>query len=142
MASNLNPAYAYTVVYVKDVAKSVAFYAKAFGYNVRRLDQSHRWGELESGHTTIAFTPEHQRETDEKSGSVQKPVGPKERQQVEVCFAFADVDAAYKTAVESGAVPVSPPEDKEWGQRVGYVRDIDGIVVRLGSYVKEPSSSH
>ncbi|KAH0461624.1 hypothetical protein IEQ34_009199 [Dendrobium chrysotoxum] len=142
MASNLNPAYAYTVVYVKDVAKSVAFYAKAFGYNVRRLDQSHRWGELESGHTTIAFTPAHQRETDEKSGSVQKPVGPEERQQVEVCFAFADVDAAYKTAVDSGAVAVCPPEDKEWGQRVGYVRDIDGIVVRLGSYVKEPSSSH
>ncbi|XP_020577777.1 uncharacterized protein LOC110022941 [Phalaenopsis equestris] len=142
MASNLNPAYAYTVVYVKDVAESVAFYAKAFGYHVRRLDKSHRWGELDSGNTTIAFTPEHQRETDEKSGSVQKPVGLDARQPVEICFAFADVDAAYKTAVESGAAPVSPPEDKEWGQRVGYVRDIDGIVVRLGSHVKEPGSSH
>lgn len=42
-SSNLNPAFAYTVVYVKDVAKSVAFYAKAFGYSVRRLDQSHRY---------------------------------------------------------------------------------------------------
>ncbi|MFS7965022.1 putative glyoxalase/Bleomycin resistance protein/Dihydroxybiphenyl dioxygenase [Helianthus anomalus] len=42
MASNLNPAYAYTVVYVKDVAKSVEFYGKAFGASVRRLDDSHR----------------------------------------------------------------------------------------------------
>jgi hypothetical protein len=42
MASNLSPAFAYTVVYVRDVAKSVAFYASAFGYNVRRLDQSHK----------------------------------------------------------------------------------------------------
>ncbi|KAG0502953.1 hypothetical protein HPP92_003025 [Vanilla planifolia] len=131
-----DPAFAYTVVYVKDVAKSVAFYANAFGYNIRRLDLSHRWGELESGQTTIAFTPAHQRETDEKSGVVKKMAGQGERQPVELCFAFQDVDAAYKTAVEKGAEPVSPPEEKEWGQRVGYVRDIDGIVVRLGSYVK------
>ena len=42
MASNLSPEYAYTIVYAKDVAKSVAFYAKAFGYHVRRLDESNR----------------------------------------------------------------------------------------------------
>ena len=43
MASDLKPAFTYTIVYVKDVAKSVEFYAKAFGYNVRRLDESHRY---------------------------------------------------------------------------------------------------
>lgn len=43
MASNSGPAYAYTVVYVKDVAKSVAFYAEAFGYNVRRLDDNRKY---------------------------------------------------------------------------------------------------
>ncbi|KAJ4834454.1 hypothetical protein Tsubulata_007907 [Turnera subulata] len=138
-SSNQNPAsFAYTVVYVQDVAKSVAFYAKAFGYHVRRLDESHRWGELESGQTTIAFTPIHQRETDDRSGHVQTPSA-RERPPLEVCFAYADVDAAYKRAVENGAVPVSQPEDKEWGQRVGYVRDIDGIVVRIGSYVAKPT---
>lgn len=41
-------------------------------------------------------------------------------------------------AVQNGAVPVREPEDKEWGQKVGYVRDLDGIVVRLGSYVNPP----
>lgn len=40
--------------------------------------------------------------------------------------------------MENGAVAVSQPEDEEWGQRVGYVRDIDGIVVRMGSYVAKP----
>lgn len=48
MASNVSPAFAYTVVYVKDVAKSVAFYAKAFGHNVRRLDESHRYEPIKS----------------------------------------------------------------------------------------------
>lgn len=38
-------------------------------------------------------------------------------------------------AVEEGAIPVSAPEKKEWGQKVGYVRDRDGIVVRMGSHV-------
>ena len=33
-------------------------------------------------------------------------------------------------AVENGAVAVSEPELKEWEQKVGYVRDIDGNVVR------------
>lgn len=39
-------------------------------------------------------------------------------------------------AVESGAEAVAEPEEKEWGQKVGYVKDIDGIVVRLGSHVR------
>lgn len=41
-------------------------------------------------------------------------------------------------AVENGAAAVSEPENKEWGQKVGYVRDIDGIVVRMGSSVHPP----
>lgn len=59
-----------------------------------------------------------------------------ERNPVEVCFDYADVDTAYKRAVDNGALAVSAPEDKEWGQRVGYVRDVDGIVVRMGSPVR------
>ncbi|GAB2234059.1 hypothetical protein Droror1_Dr00003296 [Drosera rotundifolia] len=135
MASNLNPALAYIVVYVKDVANSVAFYANAFGHNIRRLDHSHRWGELESGSTTIAFTPVHQRETDDITGQVQEAQQQGQRGPIEVCFDYADVDAAYKRAVENGAEPVREPEQKEWGQKVGYVRDIDGNVVRMGSHV-------
>nr|AAT45010.1 unknown [Xerophyta humilis] len=138
MAANLRPVYGYTVFYVKDVTESVAFYAKAFGYRVRRVDNSNRWGELESGETTIAFTPMHQKETDGRSGVVHIPE-PGEKNPVEVCLAYEDVDAAYKRAVENGAVPVSPPEDQVWGQKVGYVRDINGITVRLGSHVKEPT---
>nr|AFK38142.1 unknown [Lotus japonicus] len=136
MASNLNPAFAYTVLYVKDVAQSVDFYAKAFGYSVRRLDDSHRWGELESGNTTIAFTPMIQHETNDLTGAVHATQSPRERPQLEVCFVYHDVDAAYKRAVENGAVAVSEPELKEWGQKVGYVRDIDGNFIRMGSHVK------
>ncbi|GMH12293.1 hypothetical protein Nepgr_014134 [Nepenthes gracilis] len=131
MASNLRPTFAYTVIYVRDVARSVDFYAKAFGLNIRRLDHSHRWGELESGQTTIAFTPIHQHETDEVTGSVQTAQSKGERGPIEVCLDFSD----------NGAVPVSAPAQREWGQTVGYVRDPDGIVVRMGSHVTTPSQT-
>jgi hypothetical protein len=43
MASKaVKPALAYIVLYVVDVPKSVEFYAKAFGYCVRRVDDSHK----------------------------------------------------------------------------------------------------
>jgi len=96
-----------------------------------------RWAELESGATTIAFTPLHQRETDGLSGEVQLPDAAAARGPVEVCFVYADVDAAYRRAVENGAVPVSAPEQKPWGQKSGFVRDMDGNVVRIGSHVRE-----
>ncbi|XP_068667679.1 uncharacterized protein [Aristolochia californica] len=137
----IQPTLAYIVVYVKDVAKSVAFYSQAFGCRVRRLDDSRRWGELESGQTTIAFTPAHQHETDDITGIVQLPETKKQRPPVEVCFEYEDVDAAYQRAIKKGATAVSAPEAKEWRQKVGYVRDIDGIVVRMGSHVNQ-SSSH
>ncbi|TYI73149.1 hypothetical protein E1A91_D07G111200v1 [Gossypium mustelinum] len=124
MAFNLKPVFGYTVVYVKNVAKSVDFYAKASGYNVHRLYESHRWGELESGQSTIAVTPKHQLETDKLTGAV--PRSDRERPPMGLCFVYSHVDTAYKRAVS-----VSQPENKEWGQRVGYVRDIDGITVRM-----------
>ncbi|CAN4098856.1 unnamed protein product [Withania somnifera] len=136
MTSNLGPAFAYTVVYCKDVAKSVAFYAKAFGYNVRRLDENRKWGELESGATTIAFTPIHQHETDDITGQVHTPQSQGGRQSIELCFDYVDIDAAYKRAIENGAVAVSDPEEKKWGQKIGYVRDPDGNIVRMGSHVR------
>jgi len=138
MAEKCAPHYAYTVVYVKDVSKSVDFYSKAFGLTIRRLDHSRRWGELESGSTTIAFTPieQHEMEITEK-GEEHNKLYDLQRNKLELCFTYHDLDSAFKRAVERGAVMVAEPEEKEWGQKVGYVRDIDGHVVRLGSVVVE-----
>ncbi|XP_054814484.1 uncharacterized protein LOC129315018 [Prosopis cineraria] len=134
MASNHRSVYnGHTEVYLQGVSKSVAFYSDAFGFDVRCAHESNRWGELESEPTTIAFTPMQQRETGDLTGKVQTPGSGRGRQPGEICFVYDDVEAAYKRAIEKGAVGVSEPEKKEWGQKVGYVRDIDGIVVRMRS---------
>ena len=44
--------------------------------------------------------------------------------------------------MENGALAISKPEEKEWGQKVGYIRDIDGIVVRMGSHVNPSKQLH
>lgn len=59
-----------------------------------------RWGELESGHTTIAFTPIRQNETDNRTGEVQTPHTSRDRPPLEVCFSYSDVDAAFKVRID------------------------------------------
>ncbi|KAL3692470.1 hypothetical protein R1sor_006121 [Riccia sorocarpa] len=129
--------FGYTIVYVKDVEQTAQFYQKAFGMKVRRMEQNRKWAELESGQTTIAFTPLEQRETS-LTGGVHVPDASEAPSNVIISFSFDDVDAAFKHAVDAGAVPVSTPEDKPWGQRGGYVRDINGVTILVGSYVHEP----
>jgi hypothetical protein len=47
--------FGYTIVYVPSVSDALAFYEKAFGFQVRFLHESGQYGELESGSTTLAF---------------------------------------------------------------------------------------
>jgi catechol 2,3-dioxygenase-like lactoylglutathione lyase family enzyme len=53
----------YVIMYVPDVEKTIAWYSKAFGLSVRRIDNGQRWAEMETGSTTLAFTPLEQHET-------------------------------------------------------------------------------
>ncbi|MBW4968566.1 glyoxalase, partial [Pseudoalteromonas sp. CR1] len=47
--------FAYTIIYVPDVAASLAFFEKAFGFSRRFLHESGTYGELETGDTTLSF---------------------------------------------------------------------------------------
>ena len=45
----------YTIVYVPDVAASLAFFEQAFGLTRRFLHESGTYGELDTGATTLSF---------------------------------------------------------------------------------------
>ena len=51
----------------------------------------------------------------------------------ELALIFHDPQEAYLNAVAAGATPVKPPENKPWGQIVGYVRDLNGCLVEIAS---------
>ena len=47
--------YAYTILYINDVAKTIAFYEEAFGFKRKFITPEGDYGELDTGATTIAF---------------------------------------------------------------------------------------
>jgi uncharacterized glyoxalase superfamily protein PhnB len=49
---------------------------------------------------------------------------------------FDEVDAAFRHAVENGAVSVLPPETEPWGQRTCYIADPEGNLIEIGSWNK------
>lgn len=122
--------FGYTILYVKDVEKTVAFYESAFGLKRKFVHES-GYGEMDTGETKLAFA------NVELATSHGVSFVPANREglapAVEVAFVTDDVQAAFDVAVKAGAVPVADPEQKPWGQTVGYVRDINGFLVEICS---------
>ena len=122
--------FAYTIVYVADVAASMDFFERAFGLTRRFLHESGGYGELETGATALAFA-----QHDTARGSLGQdyvaadaspaPLG------VEIGLACADVSAAYAQAIAAGATGLHEPVTKPWGQTVAYLRCPDGTLVEL-----------
>ena len=123
--------FAYTILYVPDVARSIAFYESAFGLTARFVADSGEYGELDSGPTTLGFAQEDFA-AGGRGGLRARPLRPDdEPPPCEVAFACDDVPAAYDRALAAGATAITEPTQKPWGQTVAYVRDRDGAIVEL-----------
>ena len=122
--------FAYTILYVRDVGQSLAFYESAFGLQRRFLHESGTYGELETGSTALAFAAESLAQSNLEGGF--QPADPSRPPAAsEVGFATADVAAAYQRALRAGATSAAVPTTKPWGQVVAYVRDLDGHLIEL-----------
>jgi lactoylglutathione lyase len=122
--------FAYTILYVRDVGRSLAFYESAFGLQRRFLHESGMYGELETGDTTLAFAADAIARSNLPGGfeaaDLSRPPAASE-----VAFATPEVQAGFDRATRAGAVAVAEPKTKPWGQTVAYVRDPDGHLVEL-----------
>jgi len=122
--------FGYTMLYVKDVPRAVAFYEDAFGLSRRFVHEAGMYAEMDTGATTLAFAANGLAKSNlpcgfEENDPKHRPAG------FEVAFVTDDVQTAYQHALAAGAIPVSAPTAKPWGQIVAFVRDKDGIVVEL-----------
>jgi len=127
-----SPALGYVILYVNDVAASLAFYEKAFGLARRFFheDNGKAYGELETGATRLAFASialarEHLKQEIVAAAPGKSPLG------VEIALTTPDVPALFKQAVKAAATAVNEPETKPWGQTVAYLRDNSGHLVEL-----------
>lgn len=117
----------YTILYVEDVPKTLAFYEQAFGLPLKFLHESGNYGELDTGATVLAFSAYRLIRELGKNPQPAQPHAP--------CFEIAltthDVPAAVTQAVISGATLQQEPAEMPWGQTVAYVTDINGFLVEI-----------
>lgn len=119
--------FGYTIVYVGDVAATVAFYEAAFGLKRRFIHESGDYAEMETGSTALAFS----------SLRLMAQLGKNPQPAVagapcfEIAFTTPDVQAAVAHAVAAGARLVQAPESMPWGQTVAYVADRNEVLVEL-----------
>ena len=123
----------YTLIYVSDVTAAVAFYESAFGLQRRFIHESGLYAEMDTGETTLSFAAETMAEM---NGLAIRPNSPRDLPAgIEICLVTESPEAAYEQAVGAGALAVKAVEEKPWGQRVGYVRDLNGCLVEICSPV-------
>jgi len=122
--------FGYTIVYVSDVPKSIAFFENAFGFSKKFVDDSGDYGELDTGETTLSFAAHSLGESNLPNGYVaidssDKPLG------MEIAFVTDEIETAHQKAIAAGAIEIAAPKAKPWGQIVSYVRCPDGTLVEL-----------
>lgn len=127
--------YAYTILYVESVEQTIDFYEKAFGFKRKFITPEQDYGELVSGETTIAFASIELGHSNFKAGfqpisDSDLPVG------VEMAFTSENIEFDFKRAIDSGATALTPLTEKPWGQKVGYVRDINGFLIEICTPIK------
>ena len=124
--------FAYTILYVEDVVKTMDFYQRAFGFSEKMLAPDNTYGEVASGETTLSFAVKSLAQSNLKNGFIESdlsklPFG------IEIGFTTDDVEGAIREAVAAGAMLIEEPKTKPWGQVVAYVRDLDGFLVEICS---------
>lgn len=122
--------FAYTILYVKDVAKSIDFYEKAFGFTRKFITPENDYAELLVGETTLSFASITLANSNLKDGFIEsnltnKPFG------IELGFTTDNVEETVKAAINSGGTILENPKTKSWGQVVAYIRDIDGFLIEI-----------
>jgi|SRR5687767_9710244 lactoylglutathione lyase len=124
--------FAYTILYVKDIHASLAFYEKAFGFKQKFIAPDDDYGELDTGKTVLSFANLKLAKTNLPDGFIESK-NSNQPFAIEIAFATDNVQETFNRAVQQGAVPVAEPVEKPWGQTVSYVRDIDGFLIEICS---------
>ncbi|MEP6805284.1 MAG: VOC family protein [Flavobacterium sp.] len=127
--------FGYTILYVEDVEKSVAFYESAFGFSRKFVTPENDYGELITGETTISFASKKLAAQNLSEGFIESSLQDKPFA-IEIGFITDDVAELVQKATSLGAILVKEPIQKPWGQIVAYVRDLDGFLIEICTEVQ------
>jgi len=128
--------FAYTILYVRDVERSLRFYEAAFGFRWKFLAPDNSYGEADTGATTLSFSTAALAKTNIRGGFAESSAG-KPPFGFEVAFMTEDVESALQKARDAGATLLEPVAAKLWGQDVAFILDPDGFIVEICTPVRE-----
>jgi lactoylglutathione lyase len=110
--------FSYTIVFVSDMTRSVAFYRDVLRQPLRF--ESPKWTEFETPGVTLALhladAPSHS-----AASSHAIPAG-----QCRLGFSVEDIDAFHEEMVAKGVPCLQPPQEEDFGGRLAGYADPDG----------------
>ena len=113
----------YAIVFVSDMARSVAFYRDVFGLPLR-FESTH-WSEFATEGSTLALhlaePPVPATDTGSPSAAGRCRTG----------FAVADIDAFHAHMLQHGVICVEAPKSV-FGSRIAQYLDPDGMQISIG----------
>ncbi|TDP00633.1 VOC family protein [Flavobacterium sp. 245] len=122
--------FGYTILYVNDVEKAIEFYENAFGFSRKFITPDNDYGELSTGETTLSFASKNLASQNLSDGFIESNLENKPFA-IEIGFITEDVGELLQKATSFGAVLVTEPTKKPWGQVVAYVRDPEGFLIEI-----------
>lgn len=127
----------FAYLHVKDAAKAIDFYVRAFGARekFRLAEPSGRIGhaELDFGGSTLMLAdefPEYDLRGPTAFGATT----------VTLHIHVDDADAVIRRAVEAGASVIREPKDEFYGERSGRIRDPFGHEWSIGHHIEDISA--
>lgn len=128
--------FGYTILYVEDVEKSIVFYENVFGFSRKFITPENDYGELITGETTLSFASKQLAAQNLEDGFVESSLEDKPFA-IELGFITDNVGELVQKATSLGAILVTEPKQKPWGQIVAYVRDLNGFLIEICTAVEE-----
>jgi lactoylglutathione lyase len=127
--------FGYTILYVEEVEKAISFYENVFGFSRKFTTPDNDYAELNTGETTISFASKKLAAQNLKEGFLESNLDNKPFA-IELGFITNQVEELVQKAISFGAILVTEPTKKPWGQIVAYVRDLDGFLVEICTEVE------
>jgi len=125
----------FVIIYVNDVKKVLHFYEKAFGLEIRMEHEDNGvilYGEMETEGAILGFAS-HEMGQFNLNGKYKSITPENDPVGQGIVFVNEDVNSVYISAVKAGAISISEPTEKPWGQTVAYIRSIEGTLIEICS---------
>ena len=122
-------------LFVEDMAKMIRFYRDVLGFEIKAEEDASNVYLVKDGTLFLLYGRRDFEKMTRRRYEYIKGLNGHFEMALYV-DTFAEVDEAYKKAVENGAASVLPPELEPWGQRTCYIADPEGNLIEIGSWNK------